>query len=120
MQGVCTGCHSTSWVDGHFKRLANTIAEIDIMTLTASQLLSEAWETGVANKTNPFDEEVERLWARQWLFYGNSVRYASAMTGAFDYASFKNGWWELSEKMATLKERIEGLKQLQQKEKERH
>jgi hypothetical protein len=69
-------------------------------------LLFRAWDSGLAEKANPFDEEIEKTWARQWLFYGNSIRYASAMTGAFDYASFKNGWWELSEKLQTMKERL--------------
>lgn len=110
MQRVCSGCHGASWVDGHFKRLDSTIAETDAMTLTASQLLFDAWLSGVADRTDPFDEELEKIWARQWLFYGNSIRYASAMTGAFDYASFKNGWWELAEKLQTMRERIDMLK----------
>jgi len=44
---------------------------------------------------NPFDETIERLWIKQWFFYANSVRYASAM-GCPDFATFKNGWWELT------------------------
>jgi len=110
MQKVCGGCHGTSWVEGHFARLENTIADIDAMTLTASQLLFTAWDSGLADKSNPFDEEIEKTWARQWLFYGNSIRYASAMTGAFDYASFKNGWWELAEKLQSMKERLDSVK----------
>lgn len=112
MQRVCGGCHGASWVDGHFKRLENTLAETDAMTLTASQLLFKAWDSGLADKANPFDEEIEKTWARQWLFYGNSIRYASAMTGAFDYASFKNGWWELSEKLQSMKERLDSIKRV--------
>ena len=96
MQKVCSGCHGASWVDGHFKRLSATIAEVDAMTFTSTQLLFDAWRSGVADSANLFDEEFEKSWTRQWLFYGNSIRYASAMTGAFDYASFKNGWWDLN------------------------
>ena len=28
-----------------------------------------AWEKGIENKTNPFDETIEQMWVRQWLFY---------------------------------------------------
>jgi len=47
------------------------------------------------------------MWIKQWLFYSNSIRYASAMTGAHDYATFKNGWWELSDNLQKMKDMIE-------------
>ncbi|GAB4299594.1 MAG: hypothetical protein Fur0034_11400 [Desulfuromonadia bacterium] len=112
MEAICNGCHSTAWVTGHFDRLDSTIRETDAMTLVATQILGAAWKAGVADKTNPFDEEIEKQWQRQWLFYGNSARYASAMTGAFDYAAFKNGWWEMSENVEKMMERLEVLKML--------
>lgn len=123
MSGICTGCHSTGWVAGHFDRLDSTIRETDAMTLVATQILGAAWKAGVADKTNPFDEEIEKQWQRQWLFYGNSARYASAMTGAFDYAAFKNGWWEMSENVEKMIERLDVLKMLHgvvRHEKEEH
>lgn len=54
--------------------------------------------------TNPFDDAIEKRWALQWLFYANSIKYSSAMTGAPDYATFKNGWWELSRNLEEMKE----------------
>ncbi len=53
------------------------------------------WDNGLADPTNPFDETIERLWTRHWLFYANSARYGSAMMGP-DYLTFKNGWWALT------------------------
>lgn len=50
------------------------------------------------------DEAIEKRWALQWLFYANSIKYSSAMTGAPDYATFKNGWWELSRNLEEMKE----------------
>ncbi|QII13016.1 hypothetical protein KsCSTR_36370 [Candidatus Kuenenia stuttgartiensis] len=35
------------------------------------------------------------LWVKEWFFYANSIRFASAMIGA-DHATFKNGWWQLT------------------------
>ena len=107
MKSVCSGCHTTQWIDGHFKKLDATIKETDAMTLASTRLLLEAWNKGLEDKSNPFDEQIEKMWIRQWLFYGNSIRYASAMSGAPDYAAFKNGWWDLSENLVRMRDTID-------------
>jgi hypothetical protein len=107
MTSVCRGCHSTSWVNAHFQKMDNTIEETDRMTLAATKLLTKAWEAGVADNSNPFDEAIERKWVKQWLFYGNAARYASAMTGAQDYVAFKYGWWGLTTNLQEMKDKIE-------------
>jgi hydroxylamine dehydrogenase len=111
MSSVCNGCHGTNWTNSHFARLEKTLKETDAMTLSATQLLGEAWAKGLEDKTNPFDESIEQMWTRQWLFYSNSIRYASAMTGAPDYTSFKNGWWDLTENLQHMKDWIEFKKE---------
>jgi hypothetical protein len=98
MGRLCITCHSTSWTNSHFDKLDRTVAETNQMVQAATQLVAHAWQNGLADQTNPFDEEIELAWTRQWLFYANSVRYASAMGGP-DYASFKNGWWSLTENL---------------------
>ena len=103
MKGVCGACHADSYVDGHFARLDNTIRETDEMTLNATLLMVHAWDKGLADKENPFDEPIEIKWMSQWLFYANSVRYASAMSGP-DFAGFKNGWWYLSKNLRDMEE----------------
>jgi hypothetical protein len=95
MHAVCQTCHGSTWVQGHFKRLDAAIDETNQMTLTSTQLVQKAWELGLADPKNPFDEGIEFAWVTQWVFYANSIRYAAAMSGP-DYAAFKNGWWELS------------------------
>lgn len=107
MKNLCNGCHSTDWTRGHFAKLENTIKETNEMTLTATKLINMAWEEGIENKANPFDESIEQMWIKQWLFYSNSIRFASAMTGAPDYTSFKNGWWYLNENLQHMKDWIE-------------
>jgi hypothetical protein len=96
MKTFCNGCHSSVWISGHFAKMDNTTKETDKMTISATKLLAKVWELNLADKTNPFDEAIEQKWVKQWLFYCNSIRYASAMTGAPDYAAFKLGWWELT------------------------
>lgn len=107
MKVICNGCHSTDWINGHFAKLANTIQETDAMTLAATQLVSEAWAKKIEDKSNPFDEPIEQRWEKQWLFYANSIRYASAMTGAPDYTAFKNGWWEMTNNLAEMRDAID-------------
>lgn len=111
MSSICIQCHSTSWTNNHFTKLDNTIREVDEMTLASTLFLLEAWKDnlaeGLPHGKNPFDETIEQLWVKQWLFYANSVKYASAMTGAPDYATFKNGWWNLTENLQQMKDWIE-------------
>jgi hypothetical protein len=90
----------------------NTVRETNDMTLAATKLMTEAWDKGIEDRANPFDEQIEKLWIKQWLFYANSIRYASAMTGAPDYAAFKNGWWELSDNLQKMRDTIDLKEQL--------
>ena len=77
------------------------------MTKTATQLLVNSWDKGLEDKTNPFDEEIEKMWIEQWLFYANTMRYSAAMTGAPDYQAFKHGWWDMSKNLEQMKNAIE-------------
>jgi len=99
MQKTCLACHATGWVEGHFEKLDHTIETTNAMTLTATNMLSKAWESGLAEGlpqgADIFDEAIEKKWVEQWLFYANSTRFASAMMGA-DYGVFANGRWYMS------------------------
>lgn len=95
---VCLPCHGTNWTDAQFEKIALSNNEADRMVSSATGILSQVWEEGIENNENPFDEQTEILWQRQWLFYANSVRYGTAMMGP-DYTTFKNGWWNLNENL---------------------
>ncbi len=95
MMNICSSCHGDTWVTNWFEKMDNTLKETDQMTAAATNMLSQAWKEKLADNTNPFDENIEQMWVQQWLFYANSVRYSSAMSGP-DYAAFKNGWWYLT------------------------
>lgn len=99
MKTICLSCHGSGWVDGHFKRLENTIQTTNEMTLTSTKILITAWKNGVAKgleqKDSLFNDVIEKKWTEQWLFHANSARLASAMAGA-DYGVFANGRWYLS------------------------
>jgi hydroxylamine dehydrogenase len=99
MKTICLSCHGYGWVDGHFERLENTIETTNGMTLTSTEILITAWNSGAAKgleqNDSLFNDTIERKWTEQWLFYANAARLASAMAGA-DYGVFANGRWYLS------------------------
>lgn len=110
MQKICRTCHAQSWVTGHFERLNNSIIETNELTLSATKILSEAWEKGYASgipqNASIFDEEIERLWTETWLFYANSVRFSTAMGGGGDYGVYANGRFQLTNKLIEMQEWI--------------
>jgi hydroxylamine dehydrogenase len=116
MEAICRSCHSTPWTTGHFAHLETVVHETDGMTQAATQLVSQAWKKGIQDKTNPFDEEIEKMWVEQWLFFSNTMRYSSAMTGAPDYQAFKHGWWDMSKNLQQMKDLIDMKTGLRQKE----
>ncbi len=107
MKRICKTCHSTDWVDKHFSKFEKTVNATNAMTYEATKLMLKAWEAGIADDSNLFDEYIEKLWVEQWLFYGNTVRYASAMTGAHDYQSFMLGWWDMSKNLKHMESIVE-------------
>ncbi len=106
MKRVCQSCHNTDWINQRFARLDSSIKETDEMTFAATQLLLKAWDIGMEDQSNPFDETIEQKWILQWLFYANSVRYGTAMMGP-DYSTFKNGWWELTKNLQSMKDSLQ-------------
>ena len=118
MSKVCSACHSNQWVDNQFARFENTIKTTNQMTLTATKILSTAWEKGAARglpqKAPIFDEAIEKMWVEQWLFFGNTTRYASAMMGA-DYGAFANGRWYMAKNIQEMQDwlqfKLKGIKE---------
>lgn len=108
MQKVCAGCHDSSWVTGHWEKFEQVIQATDAELLTATGLMQEIWEKGLAEGLekgkNPFDEAIEKKWHLNWLFYANSIRFTSAMAGGGDYGVFAGGRYQLSMGIAEMQE----------------
>jgi uncharacterized protein with PIN domain len=109
LKRVCVSCHSQGWVEGHFVRLKNSIQTTNEMTLTGTRILLTAWEKGLARGPEKgeslFDEAIEKMWAEQWLFFSNSTRLASAMSGA-DYGVFDRGRWYMAKNIQEMLDRL--------------
>jgi len=104
MKSVCLACHSSSFVHRHFLRIGEAISTTNKIVKESTDLLMSTWKRGLASQENGiFNEVIERLWVEKWLFYGNSVRLASAMGGA-DYGVFEGGRWNLTYALQKMKE----------------
>jgi hypothetical protein len=106
METICLTCHGTSWVRGHFERYDRSHETTNAATRTATRILQEAWDRGLAEGPaaggSPFDEAIERQWGNTWLFYANSIRFASAMAGGGDYAVFADGYYSHSRRVSEM------------------
>jgi hypothetical protein len=111
MQNTCLNCHSTTWVKSHFVRLDNAIQTSNAKVLTATGLVSRAWDSGYAQgpgqKGSPFDEFIERRWSDAWLFHANNVRFVSAMAGGGDYGVFEDGRYPLTNALLDMQSWLE-------------
>lgn len=106
MGNICKKCHSSQWANKFFAKIDTTNAHADRLVRTATEMLQDAYNTKLIDPRNPFDEVIEYYWVNQWLFYANSVRYATAMSGP-DYAGFKNGWYYLTNNIRLMQKQIE-------------
>ncbi|MDX9819793.1 MAG: hydroxylamine oxidase, partial [Desulfococcus multivorans] len=61
---------------------------------------------------SPFDEAIERTWCDSWLFYANTVRFASAMAGGGDFGVFADGRYQLSRRIRELADELALRKRL--------
>jgi hypothetical protein len=65
--------------------------------------MEDIWQHGWADKKGSlFNEAIERKWTDTWLFYANTVRFASAMGGGGDYGVFSDGRYQLSQSLMDL------------------
>jgi hypothetical protein len=103
MQAACLNCHDPSWVNGHWKRFENTIEETNAHTRTATRIMEDIWKQGLADRHDGiYNEAIEREWSETWLFYANTIRFASAMGGGGDYGVFADGRYHLSKRLQEL------------------
>jgi hypothetical protein len=113
MQAACRNCHDASWVNGHWQRFENTIKETNAKTLAATRIMESIWQHGFADpKDSPYNEAIERKWSEVWLFYSNTIRFASAMGGGGDYGVFADGRYHLSKTLLELNDWLKLQKKL--------
>lgn len=117
MKKVCNSCHSSSWTNNHFARLSSVIESSNEYTKVSTDLLIEIWNSGYADNSNLFDENIERYWTEIWLIYANSIRLSAAMSGGGDYGVFADGRYQLTNKLIYMQEWLSNKQSLNKKNK---
>ena len=78
--------------------------------------MQEIWKSGYAaglqQDNNPFDEAIEKKWSDTWLFYANTIRFASAMAGGGDYGVYANGRYQLAQTLLELSDWLKLRKEI--------
>lgn len=108
MQAVCQSCHAKPWVEGYRQRYENSIRHSNAAVAVSTSIMNDIWKRGFAKGLkqgeSPFDEAIERKWCDTWLFYANTIRFASAMAGGGDYGVFADGRYQMSQTVAELQD----------------
>ena len=87
MQNVCTACHSTSVIKGHYSQFDNVVDLYnEKFAKPIAAIMTELKEKGVISK-GPFDDKIEWIWWEIWHHEGRRARHGASMMGP-DYT-----WW---------------------------
>lgn len=87
MQNVCSACHSTSVIKGHYQQFDNVVDLYnDKFAKPIAAIMTELKDRGVITK-NPFDDKIEWIWWEIWHHEGRRARHGASMMGP-DYT-----WW---------------------------
>lgn len=121
MKTVCTGCHSSNWVNGYFDSFDRIISDYETVWAYTDDLLQQAYDEGLADKSNPVDEMPETMHYYIWHHDGRRWRMGAAMmapdwahwNGAVDATldklTFMVNWIEQARQIKAAEERIAQL-----------
>jgi hypothetical protein len=103
MQAVCRQCHSTTWIQDHFRNLDNVVENYDSLYYDpAKQRMDALYAAGVVSNQHYFDEELEWEFYELWHHEGRRARMGTAMM-APDYAWW-HGFYELKHRFVNFME----------------
>ena len=87
MQDVCTACHTSRTVAGHYKQFDDVVELYnEKFAKPIAAAMKELQEKGYITAA-PFDEKIEWTWWEIWHHEGRRARHGAAMSGP-DYT-----WW---------------------------
>lgn len=88
MKTICLQCHGNKWVDDHYTKLDNVVAEYnDVYFTPAKAMLDNLYAKKLLDPVKFFDEDLEVEFYELWHHEGRRARMGTAMM-APDYA-----WW---------------------------
>ncbi|MEK7992057.1 MAG: multiheme c-type cytochrome [Thiotrichaceae bacterium] len=87
MEGICYACHTSEYVDGHYKQFDDLVDLYN--TKFAKPIAAVITDLKTSGKLTPapFDEKIEWVWWEIWHHEGRRARHGASMSGP-DYT-----WW---------------------------
>jgi len=116
MIAVCTLCHSSQWVEEYFEWYESTLVDYNITAKFAAELLDQAYEEGLADKTNPIDEFPEWMWYLIWHHDGRRWRMGASMMGP-DYTHWHGAVDAIMDKLGRMQDWMKTVRQVKEVEK---
>jgi hypothetical protein len=108
MKSVCRPCHSSTWIDSHFRRYDRVIEEYNENYFRpAKKKMEELYKKGLLNNRRYFDESLEYEYFELWRHEGRRARMGAAMM-APDY-SWWHGFYECKKRYAQIMEKADKL-----------
>jgi hydroxylamine dehydrogenase len=87
MKDVCGSCHSSPFIEGHYKQFDNLVELYDCkFAKPATAIRNELMDKGKLTRAD-FDERLDWIYWELWHHEGRRARHGAAMSGP-DYA-----WW---------------------------
>jgi len=87
MKDVCGNCHTTSFIEGHYKQFDNLVDLYnEKFAKPATLIRNDLMEKGKLTRAD-FDEKLDWIYFELWHHEGRRARHGAAMSGP-DYA-----WW---------------------------
>jgi hypothetical protein len=87
MEGVCYACHTSGFVDGHYKQFDDLVDLYnEKFAKPIAAIMADLKKSGKLTPA-PFDEKIEWTWWEIWHHEGRRARHGASMSGP-DYT-----WW---------------------------
>jgi hydroxylamine dehydrogenase len=100
MQEICLQCHSKEWVDGHYQKMDQVMANYnEVYFKPVKKVLDELYAKKLLDKTKYFDEPLEFEFYELWHHEGRRARMGAQMM-APDY-TWWHGFYELKKRYVT-------------------
>ncbi len=106
MKKICYQCHSRQWADNYFIEFDKVVSDYNMVWEYTDNLLAEAYEEGLIDKSNPLDETPEIMHYLVWHHDGRRWRMGASMMGP-DWTHWNGAVDAIMNKLGTMINDIE-------------
>ncbi len=104
MQGVCTECHNTNFIDDFYTAADKATLRVNQWVEESREMISPLQEQDLLTE-EPFDEPIDYEFFNLWHHWGRTAKFGTWMQGP-DYAQW-HGAYEVLHSLAKLEEMVQ-------------